>query len=119
MDDVLAGEVPDGVNLRCGTGFHGANSSLRGLRALLNMNDVSVFMCMSPPPLSLCCSLPCCAVYVHAQGFGGDTMMDHNLFFRSLLETSDHGPYNRSVRGALMAALFRDASFALLALDGW
>jgi hypothetical protein len=42
------------------------NILFHGPRALLNMND----------------------------GFGGDTMMDHNLFFRSLLETSDHGPYN-------------------------
>jgi hypothetical protein len=35
----------------------------------------------------------CFRAHTH-KGFGGDTMMDHNLFFRSLLETSDHGPYN-------------------------
>ena len=27
-------------------------------------------------------------------GFGGDTVIEQNLFFASLLETSDHGPYN-------------------------
>jgi hypothetical protein len=37
-----------------------------GPRALVNMND----------------------------GFGGDTLIARNLFFASLLETSDHGPYN-------------------------
>jgi hypothetical protein len=25
--------------------------------------------------------------------FGGDTVIKSNLFFKSLLETSDHGPY--------------------------
>ena len=27
-------------------------------------------------------------------GFGGGTVIEQNLFFASLLETSDHGPYN-------------------------
>ena len=27
-------------------------------------------------------------------GFGGDTLIQRNLLFASLLETSDHGPYN-------------------------
>ena len=26
--------------------------------------------------------------------FDGDTVIKSNLFFKSLLETSDHGPYN-------------------------
>lgn len=42
------------------------NIFFHGPRALVNMND----------------------------GFGGDTLISKNLFFASLLETSDHGPYN-------------------------
>jgi len=42
------------------------NVFFHGPRALFNMND----------------------------DFGGDTMIRRNLFFKSLLETSDHGPYN-------------------------
>ena len=42
------------------------NIMFHGPRALVNMND----------------------------GFGGATLISHNLFFASLLETSDHGPYN-------------------------
>ena len=41
------------------------NIMFHGPRALVNMND----------------------------GFGGDTVIRRNLFFASLLETSDHGPY--------------------------
>lgn len=42
------------------------NVFFHGPRALFNMND----------------------------DFGGDTVIKSNLFFKSLLETSDHGPYN-------------------------
>jgi hypothetical protein len=42
------------------------NVFFHGPRALFNMND----------------------------DFGGDTVIRQNLFFKSLLETSDHGPYN-------------------------
>ena len=42
------------------------NILFHGPRALLNMND----------------------------GFGGETVIDRNLFFGAVLETKDHGPFN-------------------------
>ena len=38
-----------------------------------------------------CVSVALCVWSAWQDGFGGDTLIERNLFFASLLETSDHG----------------------------